>query len=73
MHSVQGVINAVQEGRFQLAADDGRVLQFVLSHKAGVEPQDLPRLQAASVRVRVNYDDGGRLIAGIAKGIEAEE
>ena len=35
MHSVRGRVIAVQEGRFRLVTDDGRVMPFVLSHKAG--------------------------------------
>ena len=46
MHSVRGFVSAVQEGRFRLVTDDGRVMPFVLSHKAGAEPQDLPPLAA---------------------------
>ncbi len=73
MQSVRGVISAVQEGRFQLVADDGHVIPFVLSHKAGAEPQDLPRLQAAAARIRVRYGGSPHLIAAVADSIEVEE
>lgn len=73
MPSVRGVVIAVQEARFQLAAYDGRVMRFLLSHKAAAEPQDLPPLQAAARSVRVEYEDGGHLIAAIARNIEVEE
>jgi hypothetical protein len=70
MKSKTGVITVVQEGRFRLAGDDGVPKQFVLSHRAPLEPQDLPPLQRSQARVAVRYDDSARLIAGIAHGIE---
>ena len=73
MQSERGVITAVQEGRFRLLTDSGRVLLFVLSHKAVLEPQDLPQLQAAAVRVRVDCIASEHLIAAIAHHIEIEE
>lgn len=73
MRSVRGFVTAVQEGRFSLVAEDGRVLRFVLSHKAGAEPQDLPQLQAASASVRVAYYEAGHLIAAVAHRIDIEE
>lgn len=73
MRSVRGFVTAVQEGRFSLVAEDGRVLRFVLSPGAGAEPQDLPQLQAGAERVRVAYTDAPRLIAAVAHRIEIEE
>jgi hypothetical protein len=73
MRSIRGFVTAVQEGRFSLVAEDGRVLRFVLSHKAGAEPQDLPQLQAAAARVHVEYSDSQHLIAAVAHRIEIEE
>ena len=73
MHSIRGVITAVQEGRFRLVAEDGRVLLFVLSHKAAAEPQDLPPLRDAATPVRIEYEDSRRLIAAVARRIEIEE
>jgi len=73
MRSVQGVINLVQEGRFQLVTDQGRVLPFVLSHSAAAEPQDLPPLVRSAARVRVDYTDARHLIAGIAHRIVMED
>ncbi len=73
MGSVRGFVTAVQEGRFSLVADDGRVLRFVLSHKAAAEPQDLPQLQASAASVCVEYSDAGHLIAAVAHRIEIEE
>lgn len=71
MRSVSGVITAVQEGRFQLVADNGRVLQLMLAHNAKAEPQDLPALLQAEVRVA--YRDSDHLIAGIVERIEIED
>ncbi|MGD9613873.1 MAG: hypothetical protein AB7H90_01600 [Alphaproteobacteria bacterium] len=73
MPSVHGVVHAVQEGRFRLAAEDGRVLSFILSHKAGVEPQDLAPLAATGARVRIDYSDSPHVIASVAHRIEIEE
>jgi hypothetical protein len=73
VHSVRGFVNAVQEGRFQLATDDGRFLGFVLHHRASVEPQDLPALQRSRARIQVEYRDSGHLIAGIARRLHIEE
>ena len=73
MHSVRGRIIGVQEGRFRLVADDGRVMPFVLSHKAGAEPQDLPPLMASMARVRVSYSESPHLIADVAHSVKIEE
>ena len=73
MHSVRGRVISVQEGRFRLVTDEGRVMPFVLSHKASAEPQDLPPLAATPVRVRVSYSDSPHLIADVAHRVEIEE
>ena len=73
MRSARGIISAVQEGRFRLLTDDGRVLTLVLSHKADVEPQDLPQMAAAAMRIRVRYAESRRLIAGVAHRLDVEE
>ncbi len=72
MRKASGRIMQVQEGRFTLAAEDGRVLQFVLSHRAAAEPQDLWPVHAAGLRVRVDYDDSPHLLAGVAHRISVE-
>ena len=73
MHSVRGTVIAVQEGRFRLVTDSGRVMPFVLSHKASTEPQDLPPLAVRTARVRVSYSDSQHLIADVAHRVEIEE
>jgi hypothetical protein len=73
MRSVRGFVGAVQEGRFRLVTDDGRVMPFVLSHKASAEPQDLPPLAARAARVRISYSESPHLIADIAHRVEIEE
>jgi hypothetical protein len=73
MHSVRGKLMAVQEGRFRLVTDDGRVMRFVLSHKASAEPQDLPPLAAGAARVQVSYSESPHLIADVAHRVEIEE
>ena len=73
MQTVRGKVITVQEGRFRLVTDDGRVMPFVLSHKAEAEPQDLPPLMAKMARVRVSYTESPHLIADVAQRIEIEE
>ena len=73
MHSVRGKVIAVQEGRFRLVTDNGRVMPFVLSHKASAEPQDLPPLAARTARVQVSYSESPHLIADVAHRVEIEE
>ncbi|MBO0735430.1 MAG: hypothetical protein J2P48_02505 [Alphaproteobacteria bacterium] len=73
MHSVRGVITAVQEGRFRLLTDSGQVLLFVLSYKAATEPQDLPLLKITAAHVKVECVVSDRLIAAVAHRIQIEE
>ena len=73
MRWIEGRITAVQEGRFLLAADDGRVRQFVLAHNAAAEPQDLPALSQTGVRVRLAYRDSRHLLCGVAQQLKIEE
>jgi len=51
MRSAEGVIILVEEGRFALVRDDGRVMPFLLAHNASLEPQDLPLLKRDQRRV----------------------
>jgi hypothetical protein len=73
MRSVRGIVSAVQEERFRLVTDSGRVMLFVLSYKASAEPQDLPALAERAARVRVSYSDSLQLIADVAHCVEIEE
>jgi hypothetical protein len=66
MQSAEGVITLVQEGRFTLVTDGGRVMHFLLAHDASLEPQDLPPLERDQRRVRVDYTEPSRLIAHVA-------
>jgi hypothetical protein len=54
---VEGIINVVQEGRFRLAASNGRSALFQLSPEAPLEPQDLGPLASGAVPVRVTYSE----------------
>lgn len=65
MPVAEGTILVVQESRFRLLTEDGRGLVFLLAHDAPLEPQDLPPL--AHRRVRVDYEESSKLIAGIAR------
>jgi hypothetical protein len=66
MQSVEGVITLVQEGRFAVVTDGGRVMNFLLAHDASVEPQDLPLLKRDQRRVRVDYTEPSRLVTHVA-------
>ena len=66
MQSVEGVITLVQEGRFAVVTDGGRVVHFLLAHDASLEPQDLPLLRRDQRRVRVDYTEPSHLIAHVA-------
>jgi hypothetical protein len=73
MRSVKGIITLVQEGRFTLVADSGRVMQFLLAHDASLEPQDLPPLKRDRRRVRVNYSEPSRLVAYVAHSLRTAD
>ncbi len=70
MAEMDGVITIVQEGRFQLTDDEGISHQFVLSHSAMCEPEQLRPLQTRQARVRVKYTDTKGLISLTAKRID---
>jgi hypothetical protein len=63
MPRVTGRILLVQESRLRLLTDDGRGLVFLLAHDAPIEPQDLPPLTGA--RVRLDFAPSPRLMAGV--------
>jgi hypothetical protein len=62
----EGVITLVQEGRFALVTDRGRVMHFLLEHDASLEPQDLPFLTRDQRRFRVDFTEPSRLVAHVA-------
>jgi hypothetical protein len=62
----EGVITLVQEGRFALVTDRGRVMHFPLAHDASLEPQDLPFLKRDQRRFRVDFTEPSRLVAHVA-------
>jgi hypothetical protein len=66
MQSVEGVITLVQEGRFTVLTDGGRVMHFLLAHDSSLEPQDLPLLKRDQRRVRVDFTEPSRLVAHVA-------
>ena len=69
MPVAKGIIVLAQETRFRLMDDEGRGRMFLLSHKADIEPQDLPLLQQAQSRVAVVYDKAPHLIADVAQAL----
>lgn len=71
MPQAVGTILVVQETRFRLLTDDGRGLVFLLAHDAPLEPQHLAGLVYR--RVRVDYDDSPKLIAGIVRDLHPVE
>jgi hypothetical protein len=70
MHSIEGILTIVQEGRFQLTDQDGVSHQFELSHRSAAEPDQLPPLQREQARVRVRYEPGENVIGFVARSIE---
>jgi hypothetical protein len=69
VQSAEGVITLVQEGRFELVTDGGRVMHFLLAHDASLEPQDLPPLKRDRHRVRVDYTEPSRLLAHVSRAL----
>jgi len=63
MRRITGTALLVQESRIRLLADDGRGMVFILAPDAPIEPQDLPPLVGA--RLRLSYTRSPRLMAGI--------
>ncbi|MGE0225425.1 MAG: hypothetical protein AB7F35_15785 [Acetobacteraceae bacterium] len=53
-----------------LQTDDGDHRLFVLSHRAGLEPQQLAPLQRQQARVRVRYQKARNMIAASALALE---
>ncbi len=70
MHSIEGIITIVQEGRFSLTDQAGVGHQFELSHRAALEPEQLPPLQRDQARVRVSYTPGENVIGLVAARID---
>jgi hypothetical protein len=70
MKTLQGTVLLVQEGRFMLESDQGDSHLFILSHRAGLEPQQLPPLQHRQARVRVTYDEAPHLVGLTAYAVE---
>jgi len=70
MRTMEGIVTIVQEGRFQLMDDGGVSHLFLLGHKAGAEPEQLPPLQHRQARVRVQYTPARNLIGLIAHSVE---
>ncbi len=69
MATVCGIVTVAQENRFQLALDEGGTRLFVVSHDAGIEPDQLAALQARQAHVSVTFRSADELIAGEARSI----
>jgi hypothetical protein len=67
MKTVCGVITLVEEGRFQLANEDGVRHLYILAADAPLEARDLEPLQRSGQSVRVRYSDAPNLIARVAQ------
>ena len=70
MQSLQGIVTIVQEGRFQVMDAQGVGHQFMLSHHAALEPEQLPGLQRDQARVRVWFKPAGDIIGHVAERID---
>ncbi len=69
MHTVTGVVMAVQEQRFRLMTDSGQNLLLTLHNLARL-PASLPELQRSQAPVRVTYQGQPNLSTGIARRID---
>ncbi|WP_366552713.1 hypothetical protein [Aquibaculum sediminis] len=69
MPELVGRITLVQEGRFRLVSAQGRVMLFLLSPQASLEPQDLVPLLQEDGPVTVHFHQRPGLIAGIAHDV----
>ncbi len=67
---LKGRIIVVQEDRFRIVEDSGRGYLFTLSHKAGINQEDLERFRDAGTRVDVEYEGEPNLASGIAHTVE---
>ncbi|MBV9653752.1 MAG: hypothetical protein JOZ42_04220 [Acetobacteraceae bacterium] len=70
---VRGRILFAQEGRFMLRTESGTGQLFVLSHDAGVEPQQLPPLQHAQAEVEVEFDETPGGLSAVARAIRVPD
>ena len=69
MALTRGVIVLAQESRFRLVDSNGRGELYLLSRKAAIEPQDLPRLQRDRTPVIVSHRAAPCLVARLADDI----
>jgi hypothetical protein len=67
MPCIEGIVLLAQESRLRLLADDGRGHVLLLPPDAALEPQDLPALVGA--RIRVDCVPAPRLAAGIIRDL----
>ena len=72
LQAVTGLLLAIQEERFTLVADDGRVLLLTLSNRAPIRLSTLKRFHDANTRVRVFYSGEPNLVSGVAHSIQLE-
>ena len=62
----RGRLVVVQEERFRLRRDDGRVLLLTLAHDATVDILDLERLERTGTLVDVSYEGQPNTESGVA-------
>jgi hypothetical protein len=70
MKTMEGTVLLVQESRFMVESDQGEAHLFILSHRAPLEPQQLPPLQHQQARVRVSYDEAPHVIGYTAHAVD---
>ena len=70
MATAAGIITVVQEGRFQLALEQGGTRLFILAHNAPIDPGQLTGLRDAKTHVAVEFHSAGDLTADAACAIE---
>ncbi len=63
---LSGRIILVQEDRFRMVANSGEGYLFTLSHKSGIDQEDLERFRDADAEVLIEYEGEPNLASGVA-------
>jgi hypothetical protein len=70
LRTVTGHITILQEERFRLVTDDGRVLLLTLAHNAGVGAEELHHFRQSGTRLCVEYEGEPDLASGVARSVK---
>jgi hypothetical protein len=72
LHTLHGLIVAIQEERFRLIIPEGQGYLLTLAKSAPVSPRDLHRWRSRGITVVVRYTGQPNLESGIAWAVAAE-